>query len=136
MVIGSSVSFVGFNTPSSQQDEESGKVCIANISLHERQKRLRFGVTQFVTTLIVLGSMLALDVNPLWRLPLLFMFWPAVVGYFQARDTSRGSRKFGDTEERIQGSIELKQVRRQARWVIFKAFLAALPLTVIAFILP
>ena len=86
IVIGSSVHLAGFNTPSSQQDDETGVVCIANISPHERQRRLRFGVTQFVTTLIVLGSLLALDVNPLWRLPLLCMFWAAAVGYFQARD--------------------------------------------------
>jgi hypothetical protein len=86
MAIGSSVYFAGFNPPSSQQDEEAGEVCIANISTLERQKRLRFGIRQFITTLIILGILLALDVNPLWRLPLLFMFWAAAVGYFQARD--------------------------------------------------
>ena len=86
MAIGSSVYFAGFNPPSSQQDEEAGEVCIANISPLERQKRLRFGIRQFITTLIILGILLALDVSPLWRLPLLFMFWAAAVGYFQARD--------------------------------------------------
>lgn len=86
MTIGSSVYFAGFNPPSSQQDEEAGEVCIANISPLERQKRLRFGIRQFITTLIILGILLALDVNPLWRLLLLFMFWAAAVGYFQARD--------------------------------------------------
>jgi len=49
---------------------------------------------------------------------------------------SRGSRKFGETEEQIEDSVELKQVRRQALRVIFKAFLIALPLTLIGFILP
>jgi len=48
----------------------------------------------------------------------------------------RGSRKFGETEEKIEDDAELKQIRRQAQKVIFKAFLVALPLTVIAFILP
>jgi len=86
MAIGSSVYFAGFNSPSSQPDEEAGEVCLANISPLERQKRLRFGIRQFITTLIILGILLALDVNPLWRLPLLFMFWVAAVGYFQARD--------------------------------------------------
>ena len=86
MAIGGSVYFAGFNPPSSQQDEEAGEVCIANISPLERQKRLSFGIRQFITTLIILGILLALDVNPLWRLPLLFMFWAAAVGYFQARD--------------------------------------------------
>lgn len=49
---------------------------------------------------------------------------------------SRGSRKFGENEEKIEDSIELKQVRRQARRVIVKAFLAALVLTWIALLLP
>ena len=39
-------------------------------------------------------------------------------------------------EEKIEDNAELAQVRRQARRVIFKAFLVALSLTVIAFILP
>jgi pilus assembly protein TadC len=66
--------------------EEAGEVCVANISLLERQKRLIFGIRQFIFTLIILGILIALHVNPLWRLPLLFMFWAAAVGYFQARD--------------------------------------------------
>jgi hypothetical protein len=49
---------------------------------------------------------------------------------------SRGARKFGEFEEKIEDEAELKRVRRQARWVIFKAFLFALPLTLIAFVLP
>ena len=80
------VYFAGFNTSPSKKDEEVEEVCIANISPLERQKRLRFGIQQFVTTLVILGILLVLDVNPLWRLPLLFMFWAAAVGYFQARD--------------------------------------------------
>jgi hypothetical protein len=49
---------------------------------------------------------------------------------------SRGQRKLDLNEEKIEDNAELKQVRRQAQWVIFKAFLVALPLTLIAFILP
>jgi len=49
---------------------------------------------------------------------------------------SRGSRKLGETEEKIEDEAELKQVRRQARKVMIKAFWAALALTLIAFILP
>jgi hypothetical protein len=48
---------------------------------------------------------------------------------------SRSSRKTGDNEERIEDKAELAQVRRQARRVIIKSFLVALPLTLIAFIL-
>lgn len=75
----------GFNN-SSATDEEGGEFCISNISPLERQKRLRFGVSQFIITLVILGMLLAFGADRLWRLPLLFMFWAAAVGYFQARD--------------------------------------------------
>ena len=73
------------NLPS-QPREEDQEVCIANISPEERQKRLRFGIQQLIVTLVILGVLIIWHVNPLWRLPLLFMFWTAAVGYFQARD--------------------------------------------------
>jgi hypothetical protein len=49
---------------------------------------------------------------------------------------SRGLRNISDRNERIEDPAELKQVRRQARRVILKGVLVALPLTIIAFILP
>jgi len=49
---------------------------------------------------------------------------------------SRGLRNISDKEERIEDQAELRQVRRQALRVILKGVLVALPLTVIAFILP
>lgn len=49
---------------------------------------------------------------------------------------ARGSRKLGDTVEKIEDEAALAQVRRQARRVTFKAFLAAIPLTLIALALP
>jgi hypothetical protein len=73
------------NDPSTGK-EEAAEVCIANISPLERQKRLMFGLRQFIFTLVILGVLLLLHVNPLWRLPLLLLFWAAAVGYFQARD--------------------------------------------------
>jgi len=75
----------GFNN-SPPTHEEGGEVCISNISPLERQKRLRFGISQFIITLVMLGVLIAFDADRLWRLPLLFMFWAAAVGYFQARD--------------------------------------------------
>jgi len=42
----------------------------------------------------------------------------------------------GDKEEKIEDDAELAQVRRQARRVTFRAFLVAVPTTLIAFILP
>jgi len=73
------------NKPS-KKNEELGEVCIANISPLERKKRLAYGIRQFIFTLVILGVMIALHLNPLWRLLLQFMFAVASVSYFQARD--------------------------------------------------
>ena len=75
--------FFNLNPPSKKDAEQ---ICIANISPLERQKRLRFGIQQFLFTLVILGVLIVLHLNPLWRLLLLFLFWAAAVGYFQARD--------------------------------------------------
>jgi hypothetical protein len=70
----------------SKKEAEAGEVCIANISPLERQKRLMFGIRQLILTLFILAVLILLHLNPLWRLSLLFLFWAAAVGYFQARD--------------------------------------------------
>jgi len=70
----------------SNQDEEGGEACIPNISPKERRKRQRFAVQQFVVTLVVLGALVAFDVNPMWRLPLFFLFSAATTSYIQALD--------------------------------------------------
>lgn len=86
MLENNSVYLSELNTNSSSQDEETKEVCIANISPLERQKRLRFGIIQFIFALLVLAVMIALHLNALWRSPLLFLFWASAIGYFQARD--------------------------------------------------
>jgi len=86
MTITTKLLFSSFNTSNSQQNEEIGEVCIANISPKERQLRMRFGMIQLAISLVILAVLVALDVNPLWRLPLLFTFGTAAVGYFQAKD--------------------------------------------------
>lgn len=78
--------FTKFDRGDLSSQQETGDVCIANISPLERRKRLLFGVRQLVTALVVLVVLIFLHVNPLWRLSLLFMFWAAAVGYFQAKD--------------------------------------------------
>lgn len=70
----------------SDEDQESGDVCIANISPFERKLRLKFAIWQFAITLIILGVLIALHLNPLWRLSLFFLFSASTVSYFQARD--------------------------------------------------
>jgi hypothetical protein len=76
---------LNFN-PSSNEDHSVGEVCIPNISPKERKKRGQFAIRYFLFTLIVLGMLLAFDMNPLWRLPLFFMFSAATTSYVQALD--------------------------------------------------
>jgi hypothetical protein len=85
MTIGDLILFSGRNT-ASEQKEDVGEVCIANISQLEQRKRLIFAIRQFMITLVILGVLIVLDLNPLWRLPLFFMFSASTVSYFQTRD--------------------------------------------------
>lgn len=86
MTINNSVFFAGFGLPSQQDSEERGEVCIANISPKERKKRARFAIRQLLIALFVLGALIVLGVNPLWRLLLFFMFSSATTSYIQALD--------------------------------------------------
>ena len=79
--------FAGSNfSLSSNEDDGVGEVCIPNISPKERKKRVQFAMRYFLFTLVVLGMLIAFDVNPLWRLPLFFMFSTATTSYIQALD--------------------------------------------------
>jgi hypothetical protein len=134
--------FFAINMPSSGQDEPTGEVCIPNISPREREKRMRFAVAQFTVTIFILAVLTVYNVDPAWRLFLLFMFWPAAIGYFEARDKTcvahalNKTRKLGERSEKIEDEAELKQVHRQSRKVILKAFYVALALTLIVYLLP
>ena len=66
--------------------DENNEVCIPNISPKERQLRKRFGIVMFVFTLITLAVLLALRVDPVWRLLLFFLFSAATTSYIQALD--------------------------------------------------
>jgi hypothetical protein len=50
--------------------------------------------------------------------------------------SARGSRNLNDFDEKIEDEQELKQVRRQARKVWLKSFVAAVFLTLLALVLP
>lgn len=79
--------FSGLNSNGlSDENPERGEVCIPNISPAERKIRLQFAVQQFVLALVILGIMIALHLNPLWRLLLFFMFSAATVSFFQVLD--------------------------------------------------
>lgn len=85
MTITKTIYFSNINT-SDTRDEKEGETCVANISPPERQKRMRFGIMQFTISLAILVILVILDVNPLWRLLLFFMFSAATTSYIQALD--------------------------------------------------
>ena len=68
------------------RDNVQGGACIPNIDTAGRRKRLWAGIIEMVVGLGILAVLLAVHTNPLWRLPLLFVFWGAAVGFFQWRD--------------------------------------------------
>ncbi len=119
-----------------------GEVCIANISTSERRKRLAFGVFALVVSLVLLGVLMASGASRWWRLILLPLLFGAGTGFFQWHDktcvalAAIDSRKLGDHMEKIGDADELAQVKRQARRVQLKTILVALPLTLIALVLP
>lgn len=129
-------------SPKGLKSNEGGDVCIANIDTAGRRRRLTFGIIQLVFAVGVLAVLMAMGVDRLWRLPLLLLFWAAAVGFFQWRDKTcvglarLNSRQLTAEIEKIEDQAELAQIQRQARKVIIKAFLAALPLTLIALVLP
>src|SRR5512135_2501770 len=65
---------------------ESGKVCVPNISLRERRKRLAGGVIAFMITLAVLAVLIASGTSHWWRLALFPLWAGAASGFFQWRD--------------------------------------------------
>jgi hypothetical protein len=128
--------------PSPAGGSDTGAVCIPNISTRERQKRLIFGLIQFGLGLAILAVLLAFGANRWWRLPLFLVWFGAANGFFQWRDktcvglSALGSRQIGEQREKIEDPAELAQVRRQAQAVQRKAFLAAVPLTLLVVALP
>ncbi len=127
---------------SSIQQPITGETCIPNISTQERRKRLTFGAATFVIALIILGVLMATGVSPWWRIILLPLFMGATTGYFQWNDKTcialarRGTYNLNDEEKKMEDPAVLAKVREQARRVQLKALLAAIPLTLIALVLP
>lgn len=62
------------------------EACVPNISLGERRKRLLSGLIMFAIGLGALAGLLAIGINPLWRLALFPVFFGAGAGFFQWRD--------------------------------------------------
>ncbi len=64
---------------------KTGEVCIPNISISERRKRLAGGVIGLVICLGVLAMLMTTGADRGWRLILLPLLWGAAVGFFQWR---------------------------------------------------
>lgn len=65
---------------------EVGEICIANISLRERRRRLASGIVAFALALAALAVLMALGASLWWRLALFPLFAGATSGFFQWRD--------------------------------------------------
>jgi hypothetical protein len=117
-------------------------VCIPNISSKERAKRLVSGVVTFAITLVILWILMSIGASRWWRISLLPLLMAAATGFFQWNDktcvalAARGTYNLHDKEEKMEDQSVLAKVRQQANRVQFKAFLAAIPVTLIALALP
>ncbi len=63
----------------------TGEICIPNISIRERRKRLASGVIMFIVALVVLAILMAIGASQWWRLALFLLFAGAASGFFQWR---------------------------------------------------
>jgi uncharacterized membrane protein HdeD (DUF308 family) len=67
-------------------NQDHAAVCIPNLSLAERRKRLVAGAVTLLFGLAVLAVMLAAGLHPAWRLGLFPILAGAASGFFQWRD--------------------------------------------------
>ncbi|HEY3112546.1 MAG TPA: hypothetical protein VGJ62_02560 [Gemmatimonadaceae bacterium] len=66
--------------------ETSAAERIANIGAGERRKRLWQGIGAFVIGVVIAILLIAVGAPLVWRLPLIFPFYVAGLGFFQSRD--------------------------------------------------
>ncbi|HMJ18965.1 MAG TPA: hypothetical protein VK478_11265 [Gemmatimonadaceae bacterium] len=59
---------------------------IANIGAGGRRKRLMFGIVALGVGAVIAALLIAIGAPRIWRLPLIFVFYVAALGFFQARD--------------------------------------------------
>ena len=59
---------------------------IANIGAGGRRKRLMFGIVALAVGAVIAVLLVAIGAPRIWRLPLIFVFYVAALGFFQARD--------------------------------------------------
>ena len=59
---------------------------IANIGAGGRRTRLMFGMVALAVGAVIAALLIAIGAPRIWRLPLIFVFYVAALGFFQARD--------------------------------------------------
>jgi hypothetical protein len=123
---------------------------IANIGLGQRRFRLIAGAVAGVAAVALAAALIALRVNPLWRLAVYFPLVITTAGYFESRsktcvalamagqcsleDHMRVSRALrGD---KIQDPALAARLRRRANGLLLKIHGTAILLAVLAWLLP
>lgn len=69
-------------------DPQAGQACIANISSHEKRKRLAAGVVVFAFSLVAFWLLRSAGAGRALYLALFFPFYVAAVCFFQWRDST------------------------------------------------
>jgi hypothetical protein len=59
---------------------------VANIGAGGRRRRLIFGIVALGVGAVIAALLVAVGAPRVWRLPLIFVFYVAALGIFQARD--------------------------------------------------
>ena len=59
---------------------------IANIGAGGRRKRFMFGILALGVGAVIAVLLVSIGAPRIWRLPLIFVFYVAALGVFQARD--------------------------------------------------
>lgn len=125
----------------SQTPGGTANTCLPNINLAERRRRLAFGTVALALGVAASIPLVLADVSRWWRVPLIVLFYPAAIGYFQFADhtcvglAARDERKLGERVEHIEDPDELARVKAQARAVQLKSLAAAAALLVVALVI-
>jgi hypothetical protein len=116
--------------------------CVPNIGPHEREMRIRVGVSFLLTGVVLAATLLAMSVGRPWRLVVFAPLWIGAIGVFQAREktcvalVARGERNMDGGAEPVSNPAELEQLRSQARAVYVRSLLLATVLSAIVIALP
>jgi|HubBroStandDraft_6_1064221.scaffolds.fasta_scaffold47454_2 hypothetical protein len=116
--------------------------CIPNIGPHEREMRIRVGVSFLAAGAILAAILLIMAVSRPWRLVVFFPLWIGAIGVFQAREktcvalVARGQRNMDAGAEPVRDPAELEQLRAQARSVHVRSLVVAAVLSAIVVAAP